>query len=190
MAFVWPALSLADTYEDGKEAFLRKDYEAAIALWRPIAEEDSRAQGRLAEVYLGGLGTVQNYELALLYASKAADRGNARGQYLIGSMYPDGKGAEKDLAKAISMFRKAAEQNFASAQYSLGLIYYVGEGTPRDLIEAYRWIALAATPRPDDGQNVETSASFLLDEVGAKLTPDQLKEAKERMRQWKAAQIH
>jgi uncharacterized protein len=190
MVLVWPAHSFAGAYEDGWEAFRRNDYQTAYSIWRPIAAHDPRAQALLAEMYLGGLGVPQNRELALHYAVKAADRGVARAQYLLGSMYRDGKGVEKDFAKAIALFRKAAEQDYAWAQFDLGLIYYVGEGAPLDLVEAYRWIGLAATPRPDDGMNTEIPASVLLDELGAKLTPDQLKEAQERMRQWRAARIH
>lgn len=190
IALGWPAHSFADAYEKGRDAFLDKDYETALAIWRPIAQDDPRAEARLAEMYLGGLGVVQDFRLALMYAGEAADRGSARAQYLLASMYRDGKGVEKDLEKAILMFRKAAEQDFAWAQYELGLIYYVGEGAPRDLIEAYRWMALAALPRRDDRQEAETPSSFVLDEMEAKLTPDQLTEAKERVRQWHAAHTH
>jgi uncharacterized protein len=185
----WPARSLAGTYEEGKTAFLRKDYEAAFAIWRPIADKDPRAQARLAQMYLGGLGVVQNFKLALIYAGKAADRGNARAQYTLGVMYRDGRGEAQDLEKASLMFRKAADQDFAWAQHDLGLIYYLGEGVPTDLIEAYRWIALAAISRPDDDQEAETTSAFLLEEVGAKLTQEQLREAKERLRHWQGAHI-
>jgi uncharacterized protein len=186
----FPFQSLAGPYEDGKEAFRNQDYDKAIAIWRPLADAgDAHAQARLAELYLGGLGVTQDYDRAFSYASKATDRGIARGEYILGTMYRDGKGVEKDVARAIALFRQAADQDFAWAQYALGLIYFVGEGARKDLVEAYQWIALAAGGRDED-PTAQTTASYLLDQVGGQLTPDQMQEAKQRVQNWKPAPSH
>jgi uncharacterized protein len=190
LALASPIGCLASPYEDGKEAFRNQDYDRAIALWRPLADAgDAHAQARLAELYLGGLGVRQDYDRAYAYASKAADRGVARGEYILATMYRDGKGVEKDVTHAIALFRQAADQDFAWAQYALGLIYFVGEGARKDLVEAYQWVALAAGGRDED-PTAQTTASYLLDQVGGQLTPDQMQQAKQRVQNWKPAPSH
>ena len=114
LALVSPIACLAGPYEDGDAAFHRKDYAAAMELWRPLADgNDARAQAGLAAIYMSGLGVNQDYAEALFWAEKAANQGEAHAQYLVGSMYRDGKGVEKDLLRAADLFRKSADQNFA-----------------------------------------------------------------------------
>ena len=96
-------------------------------------------------------------------------------------MYRDGKGVPKDLARALVLFRQAADQNLHWAQYTLGLMYLLGEGVPADRLEAYHWFTLASAVRDDDDAQVRATASFLLEEVSAKLTPDQISQAKQRL---------
>jgi TPR repeat protein len=191
LALVAANHSLAGTYEDGDRAFHRKDYAVAMETWRPLAEHgDPRAQAAIGSLYLNGLGVAPDVALAMQWCSKAADQGDARAQYLLGSMYRDGQGVAKDLARATTLIRKAAEQDYAWAQYGLGLMYFVGEGVTVDYMEAYQWLTLAATVRQSDDAQVHSTAAFLLDEVGGKLTPDQVAMAKQRSRDWKPASAH
>ena len=66
-------------------------------------------------------------------------------------------------------------------------MYLLGEGVPADRLEAYHWFALASAVRDDDDEQVHATASFLLEEVSAKLTPDQISQAKQRISEWKPA---
>jgi TPR repeat protein len=183
--------SLAGPYEDGDRAFLRKDYASAMETWRPLAEDgDARAQAAIASLYLNGLGVAPDAAMAMQWCTKAADQGDARAEYLLGSMYRDGQGVGKDLARAVVLLRKSAEQDYAWAQYGLGLMYFVGEGVPVDYIEAYHWLTLAAAVRQSDDAQVRSTAAFLLNEVGGKLTPDQVATAKQRSRDWKPVSAH
>ena len=188
LVLVQPVPSWAGPYEDGDSAFRRKDYTVAMKYWQPLADgQDARAQAGVAAMYLGGLGVPPDYKLALVWSERAARQGEPRAQYLLGSMYRDGKGVQKDLARAMALFRQAADQNLHWAQYTLGLMYLLGEGVPADRLEAYHWFALASAVRDDDDEQVHATAGFLLEEVSAKLTPDQISQAKQRVSEWKPA---
>jgi len=188
-ALAHPGAAVAGPYEDGVTAFRDQDYAAAIDLWRPLAEKgDGRAQARMAELYLSGRGVLRNYAEALFWCQQGADQGEARAQYVLASMYRDGKGVPKDALQAIELFRKAADQDFHWAQYKLGLMYFTGEGGRPDYLKAYHWLSLAANAHdsdtPDDAE-VRSTAAFLLDAVAAKMTPEQIREAKQRIDEWK-----
>jgi uncharacterized protein len=185
LALGLPVQVLAGPYEDGESAFRRKDYATAMKHWQPVAEADARAQAGIAAMYLGGLGVPQDYRMALAWCERAANQGEARAQYLLGSMYRDGTGVLKDPVRAMELFRKAADQDLHWAQYNLGLMYFLGEGIPADLVEAYHWLALAAAVRDDKDAQVQKTASFMLEQVSAKLTGDQINQVKQRVSDWK-----
>lgn len=190
LAFVLPGLAFAGSYEEGEAAFHRKHYAAAIEHWRPLAEQgDARAQAGVAALYLNGLGVIADEIKALDWAEKAANRGEPHALYLLGSMYRDGKVVEKDLAKAIAMFGRAADHGFHWAQYALGLMYFVGEGVTLDYAEAYHWLALAAASTEQDDPHVRATAAFLLDQIAAQLTREQLEQAKQRADTWSAVPV-
>ena len=189
LVLVRPMPSLAGLYEDGDSAFRRQDYAIAMKHWQPLADgQDARAQAGVAAMYLGGLGMPPDYKMALIWSERAAHQGEPKAQHLLGSMYRDGKGVQKDLARAMVLFRQAADQNLHWAQYTLGLMYLLGEGVPSDRLEAYHWFALASAVRNDDDAQEHATAAYLLEEVSAKLTPDQLLQAKQRVSEWKPAQ--
>jgi hypothetical protein len=186
LVLVAPLPSLAGPYEDGDSAFRRKDYAIAMKHWQPLAGgQDARAQAGIAAMYLGGLGVPPDYPLALALSESAARQGEPKAQYLLGSMYRDGKGVQKDLAHAAILFRQAADQDLHWAQYTLGLMYLLGEGVPSNHLEAYHWFMLASVVRDDDDAEVHETAAFLLEKVSAKLTPDQISQAKQRLSAWK-----
>lgn len=181
--------SLAGPYEDGEVAFQRKEYDAAMRHWRPLAEAgNARAQSRIAALYYGGFGVALSYEFALAWCEKAADQGDANAQYMLASMYRDGKGAERDGQKALSFFLKAADQGVPGAQYSLGLMHFMGEATPINYAEAYYWLGLAAAANGADQRQLRATAAFAQDQVAPKLSAEQIADAKRRIDERKVAQ--
>jgi TPR repeat protein len=191
LALAMPTCAIAGPYEDGDAAFHRKEYAIAMEFWQPLAEGgDARAQIGIAKMYLGGLGVPPDQELGLRWCKKAADQGEPNAQYALGSMYRDGHGVEKDVILALALFRKAADQDLRWAQYNLGLMYFSGEGIPPDYPEAYYWLGIAAVAAENDNGSVHSTAAFLLEEVGAKLTREEIEEAKQRIRRWKPVQLH
>lgn len=94
----------AGPYEDGLAASSRGDYVAAMASWRPLAEEgDADAQYRVAVLYDLGRGVTQDHQAAVLWYRKAADQGHANAQHNLGTMYEMGEGVEPTYALAAAV---------------------------------------------------------------------------------------
>jgi len=83
---------------------------------------------------------------------KAAEQGDAVGQYNLGVRYATGEGVPEDAAEAVKWYRMAAEQGYAIAQYNLGVMYANGEGVPEDDAEAAKWYRKAAEQGYVDAQ--------------------------------------
>ena len=84
MGAVGLALSLlvqptaAGQYEDGTAAYHHKDYQTALKLWQPLAEQgDVKAQYNLGVMYKKGLGVTKDYAQAHMWFHLAAIRGDA-----------------------------------------------------------------------------------------------------------------
>ena len=84
------------------------------------------------------------YEDAVKAFRIAAEKGNAKAQFLLGACYYNGKGVERDVDEAVRWTRKAAEQGYVEAQCSLGCTYADGNGVDKDMAEAARWFRKAA----------------------------------------------
>ena len=137
----------ADPFEDGKIAYGRADYGAALAYWRPLAERGhDGAQLFLGHMYENGNGVPQSYAEALKWYRKSADAGNAGAQTNTGAIYATGQGARQDYAEAIKWYRRAAEQGFAPGQINLASMYANGKGVAKDNVQALKWYSIAAGP--------------------------------------------
>ena len=91
----------------------------------------------------------------------------------------DGYGLSPDYAGAADWFKRAAEFGIRDSQYNLAILYARGLGTTQDLVASYSWFSAAATQGDEDSNKKR-------DEVGARLSPDQLKQAREAAALWKA----
>ena len=68
----------AGPWEDGEAAYDRGDYETALKLWRPLAEQgDIRAQTNLSFMYRTGTGVPKDFAEAKKWDRKAAEQGKA-----------------------------------------------------------------------------------------------------------------
>ena len=117
--------------EKGTEAY--GYYEKAIT-------GDAAAQAALGYEY----SKLNDYTSAVYWHRKAAEQGNARGQYNLGVCYEFERGVTKNITEAVKWYRKAAEQGHARAQYNLGLCYDNGSGVTKDYAEAVKWYRKAA----------------------------------------------
>ena len=79
-----------------------------------------------------GYGLNQDYEKALLYYSKAAERCNVPAMKSCADMYLFALGTEQNYALAARCYDAAANFGYAPAMYELGLIYQNGLGTEPD----------------------------------------------------------
>jgi TPR repeat protein len=95
----------------------------------------------------------------------------------------------RDAAEAVRWYRKAADLGLASAQYELSLAYSSGMGVPKDQVAAYGWMDLAVFRARGP---IREKYSAARDALTARMTPEQLAEAKRRVDEWKAkwAQAH
>jgi hypothetical protein len=81
---------------------------------------------------------------ALFWCTKAAQKGDARSQFVLAEMYEKGLGVAKNQAEAVRWYKASANRGYAAAQYRVGLMYGKGEGVLQDKNEATRWYARAA----------------------------------------------
>ena len=133
-----------------------------------------------AEPLEDGLAALERGDkaLAVQWFRKAADQGNAGGQFMLGNMYDNGQGVPKDYALAVQWYRKAADQGDANAQNNLGVMYANGQGVPKDYTLAYMWSNLGAAGGNELGGKNR-------DAVAALMTSAQIGEAQRLSREWK-----
>jgi TPR repeat protein len=81
------APALAGPFEDGVAAYDRKDYAAALWIFRPLAEQgNASAQNNLGVMYAIGNGIPQDYVEAHKWANLAAAQGNKVAEEFMGSI--------------------------------------------------------------------------------------------------------
>jgi uncharacterized protein len=137
----------AGPVEDGQIAYQKGDYETALSLWRPLAEQgDAEAQRSLGQMYDFGRGVPRDGAQAIQWYLKAAEQGNAGAQYRLGMKYIYGrKSTPDDIVIGLSWFEKAAYQGHVDAQRTLGELHEFGDfGIARDHPQSVAWFRKAA----------------------------------------------
>lgn len=176
--------AFASQLDDGLAAYDKHNYETALKLLRPLAEQGvAMAQHRLGFMYSFGQGVPKDYAEALKWYRKAADQGLAKSQYNLGYLYAKGEGAPRDLVESAKWYKKAAEQGNAEAQSALSLICANGEGVPQSLVEAHKWSDLAASNSLN--KNIHDKNIKNRDAIAVNMTPGQIAEAQKLAREWK-----
>ena len=171
--------------EEGLAAYRGGDYAKAMELWRPLAEKgNADAQYRVGSMYAEGKGVERNDATALNWFKRAAEGGNAAAQYNVGASYAGGVGVAQDDAEAAKWFKRAANQGMPFAELNLGLLYAAGRGVPQDNIEAMAWLQISLFALPPGGARSDVARA--MQDVSAKMTSEQLQDAKEKARVFKA----
>jgi len=169
--------NLGQMYANG-QGVPKDDNEAAK--WTRMAAEkgDTEARYNLGIMLTKGEGLQKDeVEGAKWIRMAAENNGHAEAQGYLGWMYSNGVGVPKDYAEAMKWFRRAAEQGSAEAQAALGVCYAGGHGVTPDNVQSYMWVNIAAS-------NGFDKAKRILDELAAKMTPQQIQEAKTLSDQW------
>ena len=110
-------LANAGPLEDGLAAADQGDFETALRLWRPLAEQgNAKAQVYVGDIYNIGKGVPQDYTDAAKWFHKAAEQGDVTAQSVLGNLYLLGDGVRQDDAEAVKWYRLAAKQGDAEAQ--------------------------------------------------------------------------
>ncbi len=127
----------ATSYEEGKQAYLSQDYERALEILKPLAEEgNSQAQITLGLMYDYGHGVEKNSSESIKWYRMAAEQGVPLVQHDIGVKYFQGQGVEQNYAEAAKWWEMSANAGIADSQFNLGLMYYRGIGIPKDYVKA------------------------------------------------------
>jgi TPR repeat protein len=185
VAMALGASAVAGPLEDGIAAYHEHGYAKAAELWRPLAEKgDAAAQYFLGTLYVEGHGVEQNDATAFMWFQRAASQGDAAAQYNVGASYAGGTGVQKSSVDAAKWFQRAANQGLIFAQVNLGLLYAAGNGVPQDNVEALKWFELALFALPAGAARSDVARAMT--DVTEKMTSEQIQQAKERQREWKA----
>jgi TPR repeat protein len=100
----------ADDYQEGMDAFGRKDIKTALKKFKPLAEKGHlKAQTRLGWMYKNGKGVPQDYKEAAKWYQLAGEQGDSVSQIILGAMYEKGKGISKDFVEAYKWFSISGE---------------------------------------------------------------------------------
>lgn len=161
--------ALEDLLQKAHEAYRKREYEEALALFQTVAETgNAEAQFKLGSMYHDAKGVSENVfettdldQEAIRWYRLAAEKGHADAQYKLGEMYFKGRGVTTDDEEAERWTRLAAEQGHVDAQFSLGKRYDSSslidmdldagwndselEKLNRENIEAVLWYRRAAT---------------------------------------------
>ncbi len=114
--------------------------------------ENTKAQVELGNKYRDGNGKEQDYEEAMFWYKKAADKGDADAQKELADMYANGLGVEQDYIRAGFWYKKSADQGNAEAQNLLGVMYENGRGINNDYAEAIKLYEKSAVQGNQWGQ--------------------------------------
>lgn len=115
--------------------------EEAFALAK---NESPEAQAMLGYLYRYGKGVEEDLQKARDYFKKAADEGNAFGQYNLGYFYEKGEAVKKDEIEALFWYRSSAQQGDINGIRRMGYMYYYGIGVEKDYKTALSWFEKSA----------------------------------------------
>ena len=80
MLFLMSAPGCTNDFNDGADAYKRKDYKTAFEKWKPLAEQgNDDAQYKLGKMYREGLGVTQDYVQAYKWYNIVAQKGYGGG---------------------------------------------------------------------------------------------------------------
>ena len=88
--FSGSSVVFGDDYQDGVDAYKRKDYKTAYKLWLPLAEQgNASAQFDLGVMYDIGQGVPQDNKEAVKWWRLSAEQRNERAQVNLALMHDD-----------------------------------------------------------------------------------------------------
>ena len=139
------SLGWAGPLDDGSAAYERGDYDTALQMWLPLAQEnDPRAQFNVGLMYGQGRGVPQNYVKSVEWFRKAAERGLPNAQAFLGEAYRSGVGVARDYGKAALWLENAARGGDTLGMMKLAQLYAEGNGVAKDIKQANAWMMAAA----------------------------------------------
>jgi len=157
----------AASMKQAKKALAANDIESALSELQPLARSgNADANNMLGELYLNGIGVVQDtaqaksyfeagartghlaslknlniimhaeYKQELVTLRPAAEAGDSQAQTRLGRMYEFGYGQPASPSDAFAWYSKAAAQNDLNGAMNLARAHNFGIGTQQDLLAA------------------------------------------------------
>ena len=135
--FLYTVLTACGKETNPVIAFEKGDYETAMQLWKPLAEQgDKEAQNYLGILYYLGFGTNKDYGKALEWYERAAKGGHADAQRNYGDMIHFGRGTKKDIYQAYVWYFAASQQGNEGAARQIEVIAASGNLSPNQQMHA------------------------------------------------------
>jgi TPR repeat protein len=172
----WSAASQAPTLD---AALLAKANGGDPAAEVSVGESYATAAGAATDPEIA----TDNWNKAAEWYIKAAAQSHVPAEIHLADCYNYGRGVPRDKTKAAEWYRKAAEQGDPGAQGTLAMLYTMGQGVLQDDAEAYFWFDLAASADTPNRERYTTNRQ----NVGTRITADQLAAVQHRLNKWKAA---
>jgi TPR repeat protein len=150
------AAAVAGPLEDGEAAHQARDYETALRLLRPLAENegDPKAQVLVGRMYARGNGVPRDNGEAMRWYTLAADQGDHDAIMNLGDQYQAGVVVARDFDEAERLFRSAAEQGHKMSQIRLVYLYVSGDLNTEQALEAYAWTIVLENQRISVGREL------------------------------------
>ena len=164
--------------EKGLAAYNSTEYDAALAIWQPLAEAgDAESQYGLGMMYGNGFGVSMDDALAIKWYGMAAEQGHSGAQCNLAVMHQNGWGVPQSEEEAVRLFTLAAEQGVSEAMVALGRHFAMDFSEAYDPVKAYKWFSLAVL-LDDIDANVKRET------IAGKLTAEQVADGNAMVELW------
>lgn len=181
-------------FEEGKNAYNRKDWVGAITELRPLAEVgDDRAMIIIANMYNDGLGVIQSPAEAFSLYKRAAGKNNTEAMVAIAALYTSGEGVDQNLNTAAQWFLRAANLGDQTGAFFYATILFRGNKSPTDdikpdLYNSYKWFRIAAKEK--QYPKYQQAAEELAKRVAEKFLPaEDVARADKEAASWKPIDV-
>lgn len=177
--------SPSDPGKEGLKAYENKDYETAVKLLLPLAENgNANAQYYMGLMHWSGKGVSKSLVEAREWYLMSAKQGHNVAQFDLGLMYSEGDGVKKDEEEALKWYLLSANRSYAPAQYNAALIYG-NENAPHDLVQSYKWLIIAAhTAKQKKWNSMYKQANKVIVSAKKILTPEQITKSTKLAERW------
>lgn len=179
---------LGVAYDSGQG--VQRNLTEAVSWYKKAAEQGhANAQNSLGSMYQNGQGVPQDYSEAQRWYQKAANQGNYDALNNLAFLHDRGLGVKEDKEKAVKLYHTAADAGSLDAVYNLAKSYGRGDGVKQDLVKAYMWMDIARFHSQfHPNRQLKWRIRGELDQIGSRLTKDQIKQAQAMGNEWSEAQ--
>lgn len=128
----------AGNFNDSLKVLDSGNVTKAFTQFQSLAKSgDIDAQTMIGEMYLDGIGTLQDTKKAYYWIQKAANSSDKEAEYLLGTMYENGIEVKQNISEAAIWYKKASNKGDVMAMYHLAFIYKNGgKGIAKDMNKA------------------------------------------------------